>query len=712
MTQIKKFAWSASSVALAALLAVTILVSVPTKTASAAVSAVNFTAPVQATNLTETWSVAFQTDNAAGLAATNTITVTFPTSFTIPASPTVTAAGGWAGATFTATTSGSVVTVTVSAGTLAQNTLGTFTIAGIKNPSANTALTGATTATATAGFAVATSLAGDVAVADATPPQVWDVAIGATPTSVPGDGASTVALTFTASNAGAAQNTGSATAQVMTIATDLGTFTAASAGGGTISAGNTALATGSQSMALDIQAGVINTTAETATLKAPNSTGTATVTVKVTPSTGGAAVTIGIRTISFTAPAALPGSVASGSITPTTAINVTTTGNSGNITATFVDANGNAPIPGATLSVNTTLGVLTAGTGVTTCTNQSCTGTLASNGQATVTLTGGGVAGTATVTFTVGGVSVSKTVVITGAVDTMTAVVQADADGAGAGTSFTNASTPGAGTFGAGGGVRISVDPKDSAGNRVPGVSPAITVSPSGCVTIGATTASTATAAATTVLTAGNGSVGATCTLTATSGTKTATATITIGAALASTSTLEITASDMSTVATQTITVTVKSSSGQLAQDGTSVTLVVSAGAVATSTVLTVDGVATFTYVSPGTAQQVNLTAVAGSVTQSKAIGVGVAGPVTPGGDGTLTTPSFGDGNVGSAVFAGGTIEQLAAQVTAAGGTAVWVQGSNGLWYRYTIGALALVNNAFTAQFEAGLGNVAVFVVK
>ncbi|MCA9848702.1 MAG: hypothetical protein KC472_12065, partial [Dehalococcoidia bacterium] len=75
----------------------------------------------------------------------------------------------------------------------------------------------------------------------------------------------------------------------------------------------------------------------------------------------------------------------------------------------------------------------------------------------------------------------------------------------------------------------------------------------------------------------------------------------------------------------------------------------------------------------------------------------------------------FGTGNVGSAVFAGGTIEQLAAQVTAAGGTSVWVQGADGNWYRYNTlasGATAFVNNAFTAQFEAGIGNVAVFVVK
>lgn len=90
--------------------------------------------------------------------------------------------------------------------------------------------------------------------------------------------------------------------------------------------------------------------------------------------------------------------------------------------------------------------------------------------------------------------------------------------------------------------------------------------------------------------------------------------------------------------------------------------------------------------------------------------------PTPPAGDGSLTAPNFGTGNVGSAVFAGGSIEQLAEAAADADGTAVWVQGTNGNWYRYSIGATgatAFVNNAFNTQFAAGFsGATPVFVVK
>jgi len=201
----------------------------------------------------------------------------------------------------------------------------------------------------------------------------------------------------------------------------------------------------------------------------------------------------------------------------------------------------------------------------------------------------------------------------------------------------------------------------------------------------------------------------------ANSATVSATGSFTTAAAAASTSTVEVMAENMEPASTQSVTVSVKDSAGRPVQDGTSVTLVATGGAIVSSSAQTANGVATFTYVSPGTPQTVNLTAVVGTVNGSKAITVATGASPAPAGDGSLTTPSFGTGNVGSAVFAGGTIEQLAAQVTAAGGTSVWVQGADGNWYRYNTlasGATAFVNNAFTAQFEAGIGNVAVFVVK
>ncbi|MDP2327272.1 MAG: hypothetical protein Q8M79_04205 [Dehalococcoidia bacterium] len=87
-----------------------------------------------------------------------------------------------------------------------------------------------------------------------------------------------------------------------------------------------------------------------------------------------------------------------------------------------------------------------------------------------------------------------------------------------------------------------------------------------------------------------------------------------------------------------------------------------------------------------------------------------------PAGPGTFATPpSFGTGNVGSAVFQGGNIEQLAAAVTTSGGSTVWVQDANGVWRSYktnATGAGAFVNNGFNSAFAGGLGTTAVFVTR
>ena len=696
------------------------LVSGSVKTAEAAITvAPTFTAPLQAAGLTETWVVSYTSDTT--LAAGGVINVKFPTSFGISAVTTAKVTLG--GALFTGVTDGAVavnpVTGVIAITTATATTtagIGTITITGIVNPTATTTLTAGTgTATATQGFTVQTTgTTADAEVAAAAAPQIFSTAATKSPTtSVQADGASTVAVTFTTSNAGTLSNTGSATGLVYTATTDVGTITTTPTAAGTGFGSIVAVTTPVTSVSAASVAAMTTGATLVVTIKAPTAAGTSTVILRATPATGGQAVIIGSTSITWTTATTTPGAVASASMLPTTAVTVSTTGTSANITATFLDANGNSPIPGGAVTVNTNMGVLANVAGAGTCTNQACSGgTLATDGKVTVTLAGGGVVGTATVTFTVGGVSTTKSVTITGPVATMTAVIQADADAGGTGTVFVNTATPGAASFTAG--VRIAVDPKDSSGNRVSGVSPVITASPSGCVTVGATTASTSTVAARITLTAGNGTTGSTCTLTATSGTKTATASLVIGAALASTSTLEIAAVDMAIVSNQTVTVTVKSSTDALVQDGTSVTMVVSAGAVATATAFTANGVATFTYVSPGTAQQVNLTAIAGLLSASKAISVGAVTP-TPS-DGSLTAPTFGTGNVGSAVFDGGTSAQLSAAVTAAGGTSVWAQTSSGTWVRYNTlaaGATAFVNNAFNEAFVDGFaGPTAVFVVK
>ncbi|MDO9444888.1 MAG: hypothetical protein Q7K37_06180 [Dehalococcoidia bacterium] len=91
----------------------------------------------------------------------------------------------------------------------------------------------------------------------------------------------------------------------------------------------------------------------------------------------------------------------------------------------------------------------------------------------------------------------------------------------------------------------------------------------------------------------------------------------------------------------------------------------------------------------------------------------------TPPGSGTATGfaagPSFGTGNVGSAVFQGGTIAQPVTAVVASRGTSVWVQDSNGAWRSYSTlatGSSAFVNNGFNNTFAAGFGVTAVFVVR
>ncbi|MDO9444576.1 MAG: hypothetical protein Q7K37_04615, partial [Dehalococcoidia bacterium] len=699
MTLIKKFAWYGSSVAFATVLALALLVTGPAQTAKAAtlltVTMTNATnSPLAGSSVAASTRVATVTvpvgSGIIGQANADYLyTLTFPAGTTFTAGATT--AANWAiGTTGTGVITATPVSVTASGTALTFRLTQTTGLAAADTVTFSSAAGGAgivrfPTANGTLSVNIATNATPGTSIdSGSSSVTVVAITVSASPTSVPGDGLSTSVVTLVP--AGAAATAG----DIISLQTNNGQFIAAASAGATSLWGATTPAPSTTAPATSISgtthaanAGAVNATA---TLRAPNTgVGSATVLVFITPAAGGSAQLIGSSVVNFTAnTTVVPTLPVAGSVTPTAAQSTTLTGTTGTITATFTGAGGGAPISGGSVTINSTMGTLASTTGQT-CVGQSCTGTLPAGGALGVTLTGTNSPGVATITFTTNGVSVTKTVTIAGDTATLTASVQADADGAGTGTAFVTAATPGAATFAAGGGVRVSVDPKDSAGNRVPSISPTITVSPNTCATIGATTASTGAAAATTVLTAGTATAGTVCTLTATVGTVSTTTTFTIGAALAATSALTVNAVDMAAVATQNVTVDVKDASGNKIQDGTSVTLVVSAGAVASASVLTVNGVATFIYVSPGTAQSVNLTAVAGSVNASKAISVGGA-VVTPpaGGPGTFAAaPSFGTGNVGSAVFQGGTIEQLVAAVTAAGGTSVWVQDSNGTWRSY-----------------------------
>lgn len=168
--------------------------------------------------------------------------------------------------------------------------------------------------------------------------------------------------------------------------------------------------------------------------------------------------------------------------------------------------------------------------------------------------------------------------------------------------------------------------------------------------------------------------------------------------------------------------VTVTDADGNPVADGTEVTVTIAStvGSVAPATRATVAGKATFAVALTGSTGNaiVSVNDTAGGTNRlTQSVNVTATTPTPGTGDGSLTTPSFGTGNVGSAVFAGGTIEQLAAQVTAAGGTSVWAQDPDtGNWVRYNTlatGATAFVNNAFNAAFADGFaGATAVFVVK
>jgi putative cell wall-binding protein len=100
---------------------------------------VTFVGSSQAADATgTTWTVGFTSGAAGALVAGNTITVTFPSSFTVPATPTVALLTGFSGTGgATATAASGVVTVTLNGSeALADSTSATLSIAGITNPAA------------------------------------------------------------------------------------------------------------------------------------------------------------------------------------------------------------------------------------------------------------------------------------------------------------------------------------------------------------------------------------------------------------------------------------------------------------------------------------------------------------------------------------------------------------------------------------------------
>ena len=737
MTLIKKFAAPLTAVALVAVMAVSLL-GQQRRAEAGAITVVGFNAPVQAVGLTETWTVGFTT--AVTVPIGGTITVDFPQNFTTTnvtaASITGTSVGGaYTCASVVVTTNGRIVctTATFATGVGAA----TMIIPGVTNPTATTALTGAAAPTATAGFSVTTSV--DTVDFDATPPQVWNTAATKSPTtSVPADGASTVQVTFTPS--GAALNTGTLV-NVITATTDIGSFSSTPTEGTDFFGTATAITTPVTTATTDLSATINAADTLLITVKAPSTAGTATVVLRATPASGGAAVVIGTTQITFTTATALPGAAASVTVAPAAASIGNTTPQTTVITA--LDAVGTQVLNGTTVTATTSNGTFTTcpggtvGSGV-------CTTTIQAAGAVTVGITGSGVSGTQTITATVGSVTGTGTVILTGSTAGSVAVaIRAANPTSGAASTTAGATTPArCGDYAA---VTCyqniaSATVKDTAGNNAAGIVVTWTVTPSdgivSFVTVNTTTGITSSASSASSTTLGQaragirvattGVAGAVYTIKATAptatGTTDSTITITLGDTFSSTvaaATITITAPDMAVASAGPITVDVLGAAGKPVGDGQSVQLVTSDGAVANvanglpsgpNPAFTVNGKATFTFVSPSTAATINATALIGSVAKSATFKVGApAAPVaTPGAAGEFAGGTIAPAGVSIVSFTGSTTELSTAGTKAKVVSVTATVG--GKMITFVIGAPAFVNAEFNAAFPTGLSATLVIV--
>ena len=408
------------------------------------------------------------------------------------------------------------------------------------------------------------------------------------------------------------------------------------------------------------------------------------------------------------------GAAASGAVTPTAAQNIAADAGTVILTATFSDSQGIVIPAGSVVTATTSLGNLTgtgqdAGGTQGACVNAVCSaGTSSATGTYKVTLNGGGYSGTAVVTFIIGTVSTTKSVVLSGLTATITSVNgEYDtnaADGVFAvATAVQNGLTPSAAAIT--NGFRIKATFKDAIGNVVGAVTPTIATTVSG-VTFAACGASSAvTGIATCIVTAQPTVIGTTVAFTITSGLITATGSWKIGATFSSTtSTVEVAAPDIASVTAGSITVTLKDSAGLLVGDSTSVTLVVTAGALVASTALTSDGVATFTYVSPSAVQAVNATALVGTKTGSKTFNVGTV--TAPGAGPTVTASGAYTVGLNSVVVMGGgsaaSVSAALASASAKTVTAIWVYKS-GSWTFYLPGSPSVDGGLSTVDAVASV---------
>ena len=110
-----------------------------------------------------------------------------------------------------------------------------------------------------------------------------------------------------------------------------------------------------------------------------------------------------------------------------------------------------------------------------------------------------------------------------------------------------------------------------------------------------------------------------------------------------------------------------------------------------------------------GSAQSVSTVVNIGTVVTPPATVAPVAAPAS-GAGAFAAAPVYSAGKQASAVFNGGTLVQLDAAITAAGGTGAWAQDKQGNFVAHIVGG-GPVNAAFAAAFPTGFAGVTAVTV-
>ena len=284
-----RMARSGSALITALVLSVCLLGSGSPQVASAAfVTAPEFTAPIQAASLTETWTVSgWQGSLPQHITSA---TVTFPAGFTVPANPTVTVRGNdVACAVVRAVTTGQSIAIAISGPCESSAASGrqTITVAGVTNPTAPGAI-------AAAGFTLATS--GDSEVSARSNVVIWGVTTSAAVCRLAGS-QSYAEVIFATDAAAVARNTGSGTAAALLVTTSVGTLRWTPTFTGTLGVMN-AMVEGATSAQATVAAGVSPGSSMVVAVALSGSSPTL-VTLRVSPTTGGTPVLFGSTQVSF-----------------------------------------------------------------------------------------------------------------------------------------------------------------------------------------------------------------------------------------------------------------------------------------------------------------------------------------------------------------------------------------------------------------------------